>query len=192
MKMYRPIYSKCVLLLIAILSITACSVQKTGSPAEFEALTNKVVNGDTLRIEMDAAYPLNTYASQQVIQQLMRNTGNTANRIDLSGDSYFLEIHPDMVKASLPFFGERRQGAGYNNPQDSGINFEQAPEDYLYTADNEAYKYEIEFDANDKTENYDVDVVVFANGKATVYVRSTTRTVMQYQGRVVPTNDSKK
>ena len=188
--MLSNIYTRCAVAAVVLVMITACGVKKSGTPAEFADLTSLMNNGETIRIEMNAAYPLNTFASQQVINQIMRNTGDTANRIDLTGDGAFLEFSADTVSADLPFFGERRQGGGYNNSQDSGIFFEQAPEDYQFAANESDLQYDVDFEANNKTENFDVNVVVFANGSATVYVRSSARTVIRYDGRVVSNSDT--
>jgi len=173
------------MLLLVVVILSSCSVQKTGTEKDFNELTRKLESGETIRIEVDAAYPLNTFASQQVLNNVLRGTGDTANRIDLSGDGHYLEFDEERAVASLPFYGERRQGGGYNNVNDSGINFDDVPKDYNVTLKENTYIYDVEFEANKGVESYNVDVVVFASGDAVINIISSSRTRIEYRGKII-------
>ncbi|BAO56335.1 DUF4251 domain-containing protein [Nonlabens marinus] len=164
--------------------ITSCSVTKTGTEAEYAALQERIQTGN-IKIAVDAAYPLNTFASQQVLNSVLRGTGDNANRIDLTGDGYYLELGPRRVIANLPFYGERRQGGGYNDISDSGIQFDAIPKEYDLELKKDKYQYDVNFLASKGTENYDVEVILFANGNAVIYITSNTRTRIEYRGKVV-------
>jgi hypothetical protein len=187
MKFYKSFCAiKAAAIAVILITIVSCSATKTATPAEYAALTQKLESGN-LRIAIDAAYPSNTYATQQVINSVMRGTGDTANRIDLSGDGHFMELGVQRVAASLPFYGERRQGGGYNNPQDSGIVYDVAPKEYTVNAQPDSYKYEVSFEADAASgiDTFDVETILFANGNAVIYVRSNTRTRIEYRGKIV-------
>jgi hypothetical protein len=177
-----------IIILIAFIAITisSCSSKKMVTAKEFAVMTQRIQDG-TLRIAVDAAYPANTVATQQVLNSILVGTGDTANRVDLSGDGHFIVIGSDRVQASLPFYGERRQGGGYNNPQESGINFDVAPKDYTIDVMEDSYRYNINFeaDASSGIDTFDVEAILFANGTAVIYVRSNTRTRIEYRGKVV-------
>jgi hypothetical protein len=178
------------ILLIALLAvaITSCSAKKSGTAEEFAAMTQRVQEGN-LRIVVDAAYPGNTYASQQVLNSVLRGTGDTANRIDLSGDGHYLQISPERVQASLPFYGELRQAGSYGTINESGVQFDLVPEDYTVEHEKDLYRYRIKFAADKGIENFNTEVILFANGTATIYVTSNTRTRIEYRGRVVEAVD---
>jgi hypothetical protein len=176
-----------ILLVIGTL-LSSCSVTKTGTAAEFNTLTD-IVENNTIRIEADAAYPNNTYASQQIINQILINRGDTANRIDLQGDGAFIEFDDNNATASLPFYGERRQSSSYNDVNDAGINFDAVPLDYEIERNDERRRYDISYTISDGTENYDVDVVLFANKTAVVFIWSNQRTRIEYRGRVIPAKE---
>ncbi|AZQ44356.1 DUF4251 domain-containing protein [Nonlabens ponticola] len=164
--------------------ISSCSVQKTGTTEEWQEL-QAMINSGELRIEAQAAYPSNTYASQQVINQVLTNTGDSAARIDISGDGHFMQIGNDQVMANLPFYGERRQAGSYAGTDgDTGIVFEDSPDDYEISADDNKRRYDISFEVNQGTENYNVDLILFANKNAVIYVNSNQRTRMEYRGTI--------
>ncbi len=174
------------LALIGFISLLlSCGTQQNSSPEEFNALSTLVTSEENINIEVDAAIPMNTFASQQVINAVMRNTGDTANRIDLSGDGHMLMVSKDSVIADLPFFGERRQGGGYNNTSNNGIRFNAVPTDYEVIKDSKRNRYRIKFSARANTEVFDIDLTLYPGGNADFYVASPTRTRIQYQGDLI-------
>jgi hypothetical protein len=117
MKFYKSFRAiKALLQFEILITIVSCSAtaRPLHQPRDIPALTQ--------RIRM---WKLKIYHRCCISQQYIRNpagnkfcdagTGDTANRIDLSGDGHFMELEVQRVAAGLPFYEERRQG-GLNNP----------------------------------------------------------------------------
>ena len=181
---FHPYKALIPIIAFVTLAISSCSVTKTGTEAEFAALTELVQTGP-IKIQVKSAYPSNTAASQQVLNAVLTGTGDTANRIDLQGDGYYLEISPEKVVAELPFYGERRQGGGYNDLNETGIQFDGIPREYNLELKKDRYQYDIDFQASKGIENFDTEVILFANGTAVIYINSNSRTRIEYHGKVV-------
>ena len=177
---------KYVMMGLILLIASSCATKRAGTLEQFNGLTSIVERDAPIRIAINSVNPTNTYASQQVINNLLIRNGDNANRIDVTGDGNYMEISENLVEASLPYFGERRQGGGYNNINESGVNFEQEPTNYQIQALEEEYRYDVSFEASNGAESFNVDVILFAGGNAVVYVTSTYRTRIEYRGRVVP------
>ncbi|WP_194852521.1 DUF4251 domain-containing protein [Nonlabens antarcticus] len=186
MKTTNYIFSfKLMIVSVLILGLTSCNVSKTGSAKEYAALTDKIQNG-TIRIAVDAAYPSNTAATQRVLNSVLQGSGDSANRIDLTGDGHFMELNPQKVSADLPFYGEQRQGGGYNSRDNAGVKFEVAPDDYIVRSKENSYSYDISFNANDPgNDNFDTEVILYANGNVMIYITSNRRSRIEYRGRIV-------
>jgi hypothetical protein len=182
-KYTSTIASITIMVFIAV-AIGSCSSIKTGTDKESAVMTQRIQDGN-LRIAVDAAYPANTVATQQVLNSILIGNGDTASRVDLSGDGHFLEIGSERVQASLPFYGERRQGGGYNNTNDAGIQFDVVPTEYTVEHEEDNNRYRINFDADKGVESFGVNVTLFANGTAVIYMTSNTRTRMEYRGNVM-------
>ncbi|MBF8149503.1 DUF4251 domain-containing protein [Winogradskyella sp. F6397] len=152
----------------------------------------QLMQNDTYYIEVDVAYPFVTAATQQVANAiLMPGTGNSASRIDVAGDGHFIEIQADTVKGDLSFFGERRLNGGSYGRANGGIVFEGIPKAYEKTINKENRTLNIEFNiSGEGTENYDINLKIYPNHKAVVDVRSNFRTVMRYDGRLKPKDNS--
>ena len=173
-------------LIIAIAAFTvSCSVNKIDSKEGFKKISDRFDSNETIRIDVTSANPLNTYATQTVLNQLMRNSGDNASRIDLLGDGHYLEFNSNRAVANLPFFGERRQNVGYNSSNDSGINFDEKPEDFKVDILEDRNKIEASFEASQGIEIFEVDVVIYGNGNAVIYISSSSRTRIEYEGIVV-------
>ncbi|WP_299122976.1 DUF4251 domain-containing protein [uncultured Winogradskyella sp.] len=168
---------------------TAMSSNSTLAFSELETLLEK----EDYYIEMESAIPFNTLATTQVINSLMlRNTGNNASRIDLSGDGNFIEIKNDSIKGYLPFFGEQRISSGRYGGTDTAIQFEGLAKDYEKSIIDKKKKLEIEFTTNhkgDNSERYDVRLEIFPNKRVMVSITPTYRTIMRYSGRLKPIKD---
>ncbi|RED45294.1 uncharacterized protein DUF4251 [Winogradskyella eximia] len=136
-------------------------------------------------IEIDVAYPFVKAATQQVANTLfLSRTGNTANRIDVRGDGYFINIVKDSVKGDLSFMGERRLSGGTYG-MNRGIAFEGVPKNLEKSIDKKNNKLEIKFSINqngEPSEKYDVRLLIFPNNKAEVEITSTFKTFMRYSG----------
>ncbi|MBD0776336.1 DUF4251 domain-containing protein [Maribacter sp. ANRC-HE7] len=168
----------------------ACnSTQSAGAIAhkteQFEAL-KELVATKSFTIDVKTAHPMQTQAVTQVTTTLLRNTGNTAGRIDVNGD--FVKVMQDSVKGSLSYFGEV-QVVSTLNPQDAGIHFQGKPSTYEVTENSKKQYLKIEFDVKGKAESYEVIMTLYPNKKATVFVNSAYRNSIRYDGDIIAIED---
>ena len=147
-------------------------------------------------IDIEVAFPFSTAATTQVVNAiLLPNTGNSAGRIDVSGDGNFIEIQKDSSKGSLPFFGERRLSGGPYGSTDGSISFNGIHENYEKTINEGKRKLEIKFKAihnGESSESYDVNIEIFPSKRVDVRITPTFRTYMRYTGRLKPVKNESK
>ena len=77
--------------------------------------------------EADWAQPMTSTALNSIAASGLLGPGNSANAINLIGNSNFIRFKNDSVYGALPYFGERRMGGNYGGVQ-NGIRFEDTPE----------------------------------------------------------------
>ena len=186
------------LLLTAVLTLFwGCKVNKfdkNETEAKDLAVLKTILAEKNYRIAIEVAYPFVSAATTQVSNVLLRNTGNTANRIDLRGDGNFIEIKNDTLTGYLPFFGEQRLNAGEYGGKDLSIQFEEPLQDLKKKIDSDKGVLELAFTAKQKgnsNERYDIDVKIYSNKNVSVYITPVYRTFMRYSGRLEPINDKK-
>jgi hypothetical protein len=139
------------------------------------------------RIEIDVVYPFNTIASTEVANALLRNTGNSANRIDVRGDGNYIQIKNDSLTGYLPFFGERRLNAGSYGGRSSAIQFEEPLKEFVKKINNKGI-LEMTFPAQqvgDDNDKYNVRLKIYPNMGVSVDVTPVFRTFMRYDGSLV-------
>ena len=145
-----------------------------------------LLDEETYYIDIEVAFPFTTAATQQVFNELfLSRTGNTASRIDVTGDGHFIEIKNDSVKGDLSFFGERRMNSGPYGSTNTGIGFEGVPENYEKFINKDKRKLEIKFKTNQKdqtSESYDVSLDIYPSRRVEVRIASTFKTFMRYTG----------
>ncbi|WP_157804956.1 DUF4251 domain-containing protein [Confluentibacter lentus] len=184
---------KKILFISAIMIVlVACG---SGSPKysdENSKALKTMIDNQSFEITSDWAQPLMTSAMQQLGNAGLFVNGSTAGNINISTHSNFLRMKNDSVMASLPFYGERQFGGGYNNA--SGIEFEGIPDDLQIKKGKES-SYEIRFnmaDKNSNTDNYRVYIKLFPNLTSTININSSSRSNIQFRGNVheiTATND---
>lgn len=137
-------------------------------------------------VEVEVAQPFYTAASQSVINSLLiPRTGNTASRIDITGDGHFISVGDGHVKSNLPFFGEQRQGSGHYGTLGNGINMAGEVKDYTIMNHKKKEAIVVKFTSNQSkssTEHHDVIMTIFPNRHVEVSVVSSHRTTMNYSG----------
>jgi hypothetical protein len=120
-------------------------------------------------------------------------TGSTVGNINIIGNTNYLQIKDSIVKAFLPFYGERRQGSAYRSDK-MGIEFEGVPQDFK-TNIGKKNSYEIRFKIKDKnysSESYMVYVQVFPSLSSSISVNSSHRSSISFRGRAnIITDDEK-
>jgi hypothetical protein len=168
-------------------------IDKNKTSASDLAILESLSNRSDYYIEIDVAYPFMTLATMQATNILMRNTGNTANRIEVSGDGNYLKIENDSIKGYLPFFGERRLNAGAYSGTDVSIQLEEPLRDLSKEIDTIKGKLKLEFTArqkNDANEKYQIKVDIFPSKKVSVDIRPIARTLMRYDGTLTENLDN--
>jgi len=177
-------------MIFAMLFFSGCSSSKASLSAEkmesLHMLKTQLLTKD-YRIAIDAVFPFNSAASSQVINSVFQNTGNSASRIDVSGDGNYIQSQDSIIKGSLPFFGEQRMSTGAYGSSQSGIEFENVPKDYIIEQQPKTYLPVITFETNQKdqsTESYLVRIVVFDNLNVDINIISSHRSVIRYDGKL--------
>lgn len=176
---------KKILLIGTILTVlVACGSGNPKYSDENIKALNTMIENKSFEIVSKRAHPLMTSAMQQLGNTGLFVNGSTAGSIDLSTHTNFLRVKNDSVMASLPFYGERQFGGGYNNS--SGIEFEGVPKDLQINKAKES-SYEIRFvihDTHSNTENYQVYIKLSPNLTSTIMIRSSSRSSIQFSGNV--------
>ncbi|WP_100615768.1 DUF4251 domain-containing protein [Confluentibacter citreus] len=174
-----------ILLLGTILIVfVACGSGNPKYSEENSRALRSMIENQSLEIISNRALPIMTSAMQQLGNAGLFINGSTAGSIDISTHSNYLRMKKDSVIASLPFYGERQFGGGYNTS--SGIEFEGVPDDLQINKGKES-SYEIRFnmaDKNSNTDNYRVYIKLFPNLTSTISINSSSRSNIQYRGNV--------
>ncbi|WP_394970984.1 DUF4251 domain-containing protein [uncultured Croceitalea sp.] len=103
----------------------------------------------------------------------------------VKGDGYFLNISPDGMSCSLPYFGIVRMG-GYG--ENGGISFEGNTEDYHLDYNDSLQRIIIEISSKNRGEKLDFVIVVFGNGRSSINVSSTRRNSITYWVKLTEIN----
>ncbi|MGB5943420.1 MAG: DUF4251 domain-containing protein [Leeuwenhoekiella sp.] len=177
---------KLLLILLPAIFLFGCEANKNAS--NYQNDLKQIIDQREIHIESDVALPFVTNALMAVINSNFLGVGSTANQVNLTGNSNFLEIKQDSVRAYLPYFGERRMGGGY--AQDSGIEFEGVPEDFEIVEKNGKLEIRFTIDGSDSSENYQVFVTIYGNLSSLININSTQRTPIGYRGTVSSISDN--
>ncbi len=172
---------------LAILQILAsCGANKTPKySVEERSQLKELVEEKQISMQARWANPMATASLNSIANSGLLPPGSTVNRIDLQGMRSFLEIKGDSVIADLPYYGERQIAGTYNN-NDVGIKFRGVPEDYKAVFNEKKGAYEIQFSIDNKTENFDVNALLFPNKSFTIYINTSQRLTINYQGILNP------
>ncbi len=184
---------ECYSILCILLAFTACRTAKTNDYTEAQ-LTEFKDQIENRRFIIDAkwANPLSTRSINAIANAGLLAPGSTTNRIDLIGTQSTLEIEGDSVSANLPYYGERQIAGVYNNA-DVGIKFNGLPNDFKLDFNTKRQAYEMQFSIKNNTEVFDVNATLFPNNKVALYINSSQRLTIQYQGNLLfsESDDSK-
>ena len=167
------------ILSICIVLLLGCTSSKSKITSEDMDTLKAFVDGKQFRVESNWAYPMTTYAVQQVLNSGLLQPGSTANRIDLIGNPNFLEIKGDSVTSYLPYFGERQMQVGYGG-RDSAIEFKGLMEDYeVETTKNGLF---IKFKAKSNNEHFNVILNLTPKLSSNLTLNSGSRMSIKYSG----------
>lgn len=139
----------------------------------------------------ETAHPMQTYAVTQVTNALLRNTGNTAGTIFLTGSGDYIKIAGDSVTAELSYFGELRLVSSIDH-RDSGINFNAEHQNFMITETKKRKALNLEFDIGTKTDMYNIVMLIYPSKRANIVVNSSNRTSIRYSGEIVVLDEKEK
>ena len=148
----------------------------------------------SLVIVSSSAMPFASVAFSRVANSNILGPGNNANNIDITSNSNKLTIKGDSIRAYLPYFGEQNFGGSYGGNH-TGIEFNDIPKDYQVIHDDKKHTVDIHFKIDDQYRNsdhYDIMITLYPNNRSTIRVQSTSRTSIEYTGRVSRLEDLKK
>lgn len=108
-------------------------------------------------------------------------TTQGGRRIDLTTNMGYLKINKDNAEADLPYFGVAHVASFSGN---GGIKFNNENVNYQIELKDKKQIVIIQFKANQKSEALDLTLTVFKSGNASLYVSSSNRNSISYDGRV--------
>lgn len=179
-----------IFIFIAIL-LTACGNTRTYTEQEQRSFQDvkDMVSAQNLEITSSFARPTTSAAFNELANSGVLGVGNTANNIDISGNSNNLTIKGDSISGFFPFFGELQFGGGTIGSNHQGIEFKDKPEDYRVTVNDIKHRIEITFSIDDQyrnTERYNVRITLFQNKSSDIQINSTNRSSIEYSGIAKP------
>lgn len=170
--------------IITLLVLWSCgSSKKTSLTTEQENQLHQFIAGKNFEINSDWAYPLPSTALNSIANSGLLAPGNTVNRISLIGNTNFLIIKGDSIKAQLPYYGERRIVTSYNS-NNVGIELNGILKGWKTEFDEKKEHYTLHFQVNQNAENYDFNITIFPNRRTDINVNSTHRNNISYSGNV--------
>lgn len=168
------------IILILLFAIGCSSTQYVVDPVKEQELKEMIDNKE-FKVLMNTASPLNTLEISQLA--FMLPNGSTPNRIILTGGEDFFEMKGDSIAADMAYFGTRQLGGEYNYKK-GGIVFDGKYKSYKTEYDAAKKIYKLKYRILSKRESYNIVVKIFANWKCEVYVNTSHRTAINYNGFV--------
>ncbi|MGV8814177.1 MAG: DUF4251 domain-containing protein [Gelidibacter sp.] len=147
----------------------------------------ELVASKSLEIVSTSAIPMATVAFSKVANSRILGPGNNASNIDITSNSNKLTIKGDSIRGYLPYFGEQTFGGGPYGGNHTGIEFNNIPKDYQVVQNGKKHAVDISFKINDQYRNndlYTIMITLYPNYRSEIRVQSTTRTPIEYMGRV--------
>ena len=169
---------KYIAILLVIVAFSCKTVTTPAMEAKAEEISNFIA-AKNFEFQATTVNPLSTNELNQLANSGLLPPGDSTNRINLQGRGDFMRITGNTVTASLSYYGTRHF-ATLNN-RDNGIELEGPIENYNVTEDENGRK-EISFDASNDTENFTINITAYPGGKANIYISSTKRNSISYDG----------
>lgn len=168
------------IVLILLFAIGCSSTQMPIDPAKEKELKDMIMNKE-FKLLMNTASPLNTMEINQFA--FMLPNGSTPNRILLTGGEDYFKMSGDSISADMAYFGTRQLGGEYNYKK-GGIIFNGAYKSYKMKYDDKKKMYTLSYRINNKRESFNINVKIWPNWKCEVYINTSHRTAINYNGFV--------
>ncbi|QLG46924.1 DUF4251 domain-containing protein [Costertonia aggregata] len=179
---------KCSLIVLLFIVAGCASKSKVKYSQEQLSQVNEMVSNKKFEINSQRALPLTTNALQSVINAGILLPDSNAGSINLLGNTNHLRMYGDSISIYLPYFGERQLAAAYNN-NEIGIQVDSVLEDADIDFNEDRNRYEITFSAEQDMESLNFRLIIFPNLNSTIYVNSSHRNPITYQGKVTPVSE---
>jgi len=108
-------------------------------------------------------------------------TTQKGRRINLIGNSNYFRIEGTKTEADLPYYGVA-QSISYGG--DAGINFDCDFSNYEVSKVDKKKKIIIKGNASDGSEKFGLTLTVYHNGNASLYINSSSRNGITYDGKL--------
>jgi hypothetical protein len=100
--------------------------------------------------------------------------------VDMISNPNFLRFKKDTIHSEMPYFGRGYIGIGYGGS--GGLDFKGAIQDYSITKDEK--KYIMKAKVKDKSDVYDITLIVFIEGNASLTINTSNRSPINYRGSI--------
>lgn len=168
---------------LVILLLGGCKATQEPMSPEQQAQLQSLAEGRNFTFEAEYANPQTSKAYMSAANATVaRAGGNTLSRISLQGEGYYLKISGDSVASYLPYYGVRDNFSEPGRPD--GIDLDTEIED-LKISQKKSGAYQLTFYARRKTERFQLNLELLANGKANLAVYSGQRDAIRFEGRSV-------
>ncbi len=172
-------------IILVLLFAIGCSSTQIPVDPEKEKELKEMIDKKDFKVLMNTASPLNTLEINQLA--FMLPNGSTPNRIILMGGEDYFKMNGDWIAADMAYFGTRQLGGEYSFKK-GGIVFDGKYRSYKTEYDPAKKIYKLKYKILHKRESFNIVVKIFANWKCEVYVNTSHRTAINYNGFVSKAN----
>lgn len=171
-------------LVLAFFIYSCSTTKKVNAQAQMEAL-DSVIQNRHFTIESNWANPQVSNAMQQVLNSNLMPLGSGSGSISLVGNYNYLTISGDSITTHLPYFGERHMNVVYGGG-DNVIQLKGLMKDCKVTKRKDN-SYLIDFTLKNKShsENFTVSISLFPNFQSDIFISSSSRFPIRYQGEII-------
>jgi hypothetical protein len=106
--------------------------------------------------------------------------------VDMLTNPNFLRFKKDTIQSEMPYFGQGYIGIGYGS---GGLDFKGAIQDYSIKKDEK--KYTIKTKVKDNKDVYDITLIVFFGGNASLTINTSNRSTISYRGSIDKLKENK-
>ena len=141
----------------------------------------QMVDSKNIKFIAETASPIATREMNQLSGLLPQ--GSTPSRIILSGGSDYFKMIGDSIAVEMAYYGTRQAGGPYESNR-TGIELNAKPKEYDVKFDDKRKTYTLKYRVHDNRESYNFTLKVFGNKKAELYLNSSHRSSITYNGYV--------
>ena len=160
--------------------LVSCGSTREVTEVQLASL-EKAVTTPQFHIQAEWALPLDNDATQ--VLNLLQPAGNivNANRVFIDNGSHYIKVFTDSIAIHLPYYGTRQISGGL--PGNTNIEVAQKLSQWTEESSKKSHIRNLQFEAKQKGEAYDIRIRLHAKGSATVVVNSSQRQSIRYTGK---------